>query len=484
MTYDRGNNRIVMQDARAWIAGLGDEGGSGPWLTAAMKEFGQPNKEEIAKFEQFIDGVLWGNIQYKDGPRQYGVKKSVFYYDPAALPEFPYDKAINWGSWTSWNKAQAEAVNRAYDYPHVTAAYWAMYRIARNTEGLATHHPWDWYLKQAFETANYLATHNNIGNSRDGLMDGTIFLLLLEDLKREEWKTQAAAIEAWLKTRADEWNRRPLPFGSEMAWDSTGQEQIYGVTKYFGYDDKALVTLNSVLGYMPSVPHWGYNGNARRFWDFFYGAAPGGTTERQIHHYGSGLNAIPVLAAFRSDPKDLYLLRVGYGGAMGGLSNIDQEGFASAAFHSFPQNMRWDTYSGDYGPNFFGVATNAATYLIDHPEFGWQAFGGNVRKDGDRIRVEPRDAFRQRVYIAPLGLWLTLDAGTFDRVEMNTRTHAVRAELSRQTVSTPRARLRVEQPAKPAGIGSYAPVTTYSVERGAMVIPLRNDTVRVELQER
>ena len=53
-----------------WIAGLGDEGGSGPWLAAAMKEFGQPNKEEIAKFEQFIDGVLWGDLQYSEGPRQ------------------------------------------------------------------------------------------------------------------------------------------------------------------------------------------------------------------------------------------------------------------------------------------------------------------------------------------------------------------------------------------------------------------------------
>ena len=46
---------------------------------------------------------------------------------------------------------------------------------------------------------------------------------------------------------------------------------------------------------------------------------------------------------------------------MGALSNIDEEGFPSAAFHSYPQNLRWDTYTGDYGPNFFGHAVNAAT---------------------------------------------------------------------------------------------------------------------------
>ena len=203
-----------------------------------MKEFGQPKKDEIARFEEFIDGVLWGNLQYSEGPRQYGVKKSLFFHDPAALPEFVYDSRINWGSWTSWNKAAAESVNRAYDYPHVVAAYWAMYRIARNYQGLVTHHSWDWYLSQAFQTANYLGTHNNIGNSRDGLMDGTIFLLLLDDLKREDWRPQAAALEGQLKAHADDWSRRTLPYGSEMAWDSTGQEEIYGVAKYFGYDDK------------------------------------------------------------------------------------------------------------------------------------------------------------------------------------------------------------------------------------------------------
>jgi hypothetical protein len=41
MTYDRATNQIVMQDSRAWIAGLGDEGGGGAWLSAFMKETGR-----------------------------------------------------------------------------------------------------------------------------------------------------------------------------------------------------------------------------------------------------------------------------------------------------------------------------------------------------------------------------------------------------------------------------------------------------------
>ncbi|HEU5403378.1 MAG TPA: DUF5695 domain-containing protein, partial [Terriglobales bacterium] len=61
ISYDRELNKMVTQDSRVWIAGLSDEGGAGSWLAFAMKEFGQPNKAEVDKLQQFIDGVVWGH---------------------------------------------------------------------------------------------------------------------------------------------------------------------------------------------------------------------------------------------------------------------------------------------------------------------------------------------------------------------------------------------------------------------------------------
>ena len=55
-------------------------------------------------------------------------------------------------------------------------------------------------------------------------------------------------------------------FGSEQAWDSTGQEGVYVWSKYFNDSTTASNTIDSILGYQPSVPRWGYNGNARRYW--------------------------------------------------------------------------------------------------------------------------------------------------------------------------------------------------------------------------
>ena len=408
----------------------------------------------------------------------------MFYYAPQTLPDFPYDKSLNWTTWTSWKKDAAESIGRGYDYPHVIAAYWSMYGIARNNEDIVRAHPWQWYLDQAFQTTKFMFGRNADGSRRVGyvelgLMEGTIFLELLKDLKREGWNEQAATVEALMKERADHWKTEEYPFGSEMAWDSTGQEEVYAWCKYFGYDDKALVSLNSILGYMPAIPHWGYNGNARRYWDFLY-AGKLRRIERQIHHYGSGLNAIPVLSYYREHPDDIYLLRIGYGGMMGALSNVDREGFASAAFHSFPDALKWDAYSGDYGMNFFGHAMNTATYIIDSPDFGWQAFGGNIEVRGNVVKVTPPDAMRRRVYIAPFGLWLTLDSETFSAIEINRKLRTVKVffdEDGRGSV----ARLRVEQPV--TGKVTFRPVSSLNLERGAYLIPVDRSVNTIELVE-
>jgi hypothetical protein len=480
MSFDREANRIVTEDSRVWIAGLGDEGGSA-WLSGAMKALGQPDQAELAKYQEFIDKVVWGGLQHADGPRAYAVRKSLFYYQPDQMPPGYYRADLNWGTWTSWKRDAAEAVDRSYDYPHVAALHWSMYRLARNTKGLVTNRSWQWYLNNAYQTAVAMTKYAP-HYAQFGQMEGSVFLEILRDLRREAWSEQAADLESRMKARAEVWMKLGYPFGSEMPWDSTGQEEVYAWTKYFGDAAKSSVTLNAILAYMPAVPHWGYNGSARRYWDFQY-AGKIRRIERQLHHYGSGLNAIPVLTEYREHPDDFYLLRVGYAGMMGALAGIDQEGFASAAFHSFPDTLRFDPYSGDYAPNFFGHALNTATYVVRHPEFGWLAFGGNLKAGARLVEVTPLDSFRTRVYLAPLGMWLTLDAGHFERIEVDLGKHAVRIDFAQGTATVPDARLRVEQPAEVKGVGRYIPKVSVPSERGAFVIPLKWDTVSFELVE-
>ena len=482
ITYDYEKKQQVTQDSRAWISGLSDEGGAGSWLGAMMKELVQPDKAEIGKLQRFVNHTLWGNIQHSSGEQKYGVKKSVFYYQPDQMPAGTYSDSINYKTWAAWSHKDADDVGRSYNYPHVAAAHWVLYRLARNHEGLVTEQNWQWYLDNAYNTTMAMVNQAPY-YAQFGQMEGTVFYLILMDLKAEGWKDKADQLEKVMKDRADHWHTLMYPFGSEMPWDSTGQEEVYLWSDYFGYRDKAEVTINAILGYMPTVPHWGYNGSARRYWDFLYGGKLS-RIERQLHHYGSGLNAIPVLSEFRKKPDDLYLLRVGYGGLMGSISNITEDGFGPAAFHSFPSTLKIDGLSGDYGPNFFGYVVNSATYITHHKELGWLAFGGNLKKNGEWINVEITTGPKSRVYIAAAGIWLTLDAGTFNTVSYNTKSGQILVSLDPADSYTPKTYLRIQQPANNKGGVKYKLAGTFSLERGAYVVELSKDKRKIEIQNK
>lgn len=479
VTYDYFADKKVTQERRAWIAGLSDEGGNGSWLAMIMKQLIAPDKSELDNIQKFVDNVLDGGLQYNKGEYQYGVRKSMFYYAPKDFPEGTYSKDIEFGGWESWNKKEAESPGRSYNYPPVAAAYWVLYRLARNFDGLVTNHSWKWYLERAVQTVIAMDKYASY-YTQFGQMEGTVFVKILEDLKHERWTTFQNQFEAIMKKRAKHWDELQYPFGSEMPWDSTGQEEVYAWCRYFGFKDKAKVTIDAITGYMPTVPHWGYNGNARRYWDFIY-AGKLQRIERQIHHYGSGMNAIPILTAYRDNPADFYLLRVGYGGLLGSISNITIDGFGPCAFHSFAETLKIDGYSGDYGPNFLGHVLNTRTFIVRHPEWGWISYGGNMKESKNEISVVPTDSSRSRVYFSFLKMGIILDAGNIRKISFKKDgTGSINIVLFDLSKSTSNARLRVQQDKNPTM--KFLVAGNFQKEREAWVIPFQGkDEVKIKL---
>ena len=468
INYDYDVKRLLTQESRAWFVGLSDEAGAGSWLAAVMKQAIRPDKAEVEKLKLFVNETLWGGIQYDEGPLKYAVKKSMFYYEPDSMPKGTYVDTIRFGGWTAWPRKEADNPGRSYNYPHVVAAYWTLYRLSRYHVGYTDDIPWQQSLENAFHTTMAMMAHAPY-YTRFGLMEGSVFLLVLNDLKKEGLTEMATEMEATMRKRAEHWRSLAYPFGSEMPWDSTGQEEVYMWSRYFGFDEKALVTLNAILAYMPTVPHWGYNGSARRYWDFVYGGKLS-RIERQLHHYGSALNAIPVLTHYRDNPDDFYLLRVGHAGAMGTLANITADGFGPAAFHSYPSTLAIDGYAGDYGCGFYGYAVNSGTYITKHPEFGWLAFSGALTEKRGWITTKVTTASQSRVFIAPIGLWITLDAGRIDTVAYHERTGEVRITIAEGDSHTPTAYLRLE---RTTAAGAYGLVGYEKTDRGQYAIPLK-----------
>jgi hypothetical protein len=479
LTYDNEARRIVDVEPRVWIAGMSDEGGGGSWVAAAMKQLDNPVPAEVAKIERLVDETIVGKLQLADGKHAGAVRKSLFYYDPAKFPTLYTGDPERWKSWTSWKKKDADDLGRAYNYPHVAIGHWVLYRTARNHPGLVTRHDWRWYLQHAYVTTTAMMRDAPY-YAEFGLMEGDVFVDILKDLKREGMTAQAAEMERLMKRRADHWRTLRYPFGSEMAWDSTGQPEVYAWMRYFGHQAQADVTREVILGYDPAIPSWGYNGNARRYWDFLYGGKYP-RIERQIHHYGSTLNAVPLFDAYRANPADTHLLRVAYGGLMGGITNIDRTGFSSAAFHSWPDMMKWDPYSGDYGMGFFGHAYAAATYLVNDPLFGWVGYGGNVTETGGEVRIVPKDGARTRLFVAPAGLWITLAAGKIASAAYAPATGQLRLILDAGNAVTPTARVFVE---RTVGTGRAVTVPGALAERGGFTLPFGAEPREVVLNTR
>ncbi|TEA14387.1 hypothetical protein C8034_v010651 [Colletotrichum sidae] len=427
MTYDREANAIVEQEDRVWIAGLSDEGGTGAYVAAATKLFVQPVAREVEVLDEFIHETIVGTIQ---PPDSFAVRASTFFYQPDAV-NYTYDANLDWTTWAAWNKERAYTTSRAYNYVHPVIAYWTMYRVARDYPEIKTREGWSWYLNQAFKTVQHCLSNRaaDCDYGLTGLMGETIFAELLEDLKHENLTQEASALEASMKYRAEFWETLAVPFGSEMAWDSTGQEGVYYWTNYFGLNNTATKAINSITAYMPTVAHWGWNGNARRYWDFNYGAKHAGT-ERQIHHYGSGLNSLPLLHYYERHPADFNAIRVAFAGNSAPLSNIDKEGFPSAAFHSFPEHLAWDPYTGDYGLGFLGLGLGQTLYIVNTEKYGEVVFGGNIVESGEtQVVAEPRDAVRRRVFVADLGLKISLSAGAIQTVTYDREAQSVKLEV-------------------------------------------------------
>jgi hypothetical protein len=126
-----------------------------------------------------------------------------------------------------------------------------------------------------------------------------------------------------VRLQCKSWADNPLPYGSEFSWDSTGQEEAYIWGRYFNQSHLATTVLSAVLAYDPSTPSWAYNGAALSYGDVGNNAYDpwnetthsthyplGSGSERVSGHYRAGLNAVPVLAEYKRNPDEMYLLRL------------------------------------------------------------------------------------------------------------------------------------------------------------------------------
>lgn len=416
------------------------------------------------------------------------------------------------------DEGNANATYRVFNFPHHTASYYAMYRVARYHSNIKTEKTWQWYLARAANTTI------KFGAPTVGVMDGTIFREVLARLKEEAgadpssqegrfFATAASTIEANMRTRAASFASKEYPYGSEFAFDTTGQEEVVVWLMHFAgqeggkanYTAAAKRTVDHILSYMRTFPSWAYNGASRSWGDLGNNgkwmvskSTASNFQTRGNFHYRSGLNQIPLIEWYRANPDDLLLLRIAMGAQAGQLTNVDSEtGAPSMMLHMLPHVLEFDPHSGDYGLGFFGISLETGSYFVDDADMGELCFQCELAASSTSAALatttaaasapttttttsstsvtpttfSPTDAYRQRSFIEPLALYLEADAGRFKTISIDAKAKRVTIQFEPEpkvsrTFENRRLRLTKTSDARP-GSGFKVTLPEGAVVRGA-----------------
>ncbi|KAG1659044.1 hypothetical protein FOA52_010884 [Chlamydomonas sp. UWO 241] len=472
----------VIAEPRVFMSWLSDEAGASQHVAMSMKQLGMPSLDEVEKLEAFVHETLLQREGQTDGfyvqdRNTYAVRASMFYFkdDPAIAAAQPdFFNTCNRSAWwlICWEEARSKETWRAYNYPHVTAVYWSLYRLARlHDPPLATRVEWRWYLMMALHTSVSMWRHGP-GYGKWGLMVGSVFAAVLDDAEAEGMEEEAAELRAVADERVAFWSSLTFPYGSEMAWDNTGHEEIYTWLARRRDEKGAAATVRAITAYQGLFPSWALSGSARRYWDFFINGKKFIGNERAYMHYAAPLNALPLMDAYQRSPSDTWLLRLASAGLAGSITNIQPgSGLPSMGFHGDPSLLRHDGYSADWGVGFYGHCKGSAAVITCDRELGWACFqcdivnsvppleelyrstlgkppGGGAAAGGHdesgsgsgngltasqppcdagvQLTFEPRDAFRTRLYLSPYGTLLTMHGAVIERAVLDTERDTVR----------------------------------------------------------
>lgn len=412
----------------------------------AEKNIFRPVKEEIEAVEYYIEHFLWGKLQRDE-------------------TEMPYAYAIigadNWKqnreSGTGFHNGGhgEERMWRTFDYTHVIQLYYNMYRIASLYPDLVSYLDADGYLERARRTAlAYFEIPYSIFMRNGWAFTGyTDWAFKLGNF-HEKYVVDVLDCTGDEKIR-EYWENKvkfmiyddPMPYGSEMNFDTTAFESTQAVAHYaltrdvqHGVDDfldknmyypgEAGYRSHPELSREKTVAFMEHQMNANlaargcqmRQYDILGSDFRRGKFQDYRLSYMSQMGGWAVLdyaLYFAEDPSAF--LRVGYASLLSSwcLVNTGSDDFffpsednLGACGWSFqPKEEGGDLwrvfkvkhrgpvqYDGEIDNGLSGYLRGISSVLADDPYFGLSAYGCRMEKNSGGYVITPADGVRQRFH--------------------------------------------------------------------------------------
>lgn len=413
-----------------------------------------PTQKEISAVEDYISKFVWGGLQET-------TKEKI----PYAVYGIPNWK-VNRESLDPGTKGQ-EHVWRIYDYPHVVAMYYNMYRVAKLYPETTKYLDSKGYLERAFGTAKAFFTVPmkliKWSPYDTGTYNEIVIPDLIEALDQEGQHDEASYLRGqWEKKVKFFINDHPYLYGSEYPYDTTGFESTAALAKYAMARVQApgvAPSAHKLPGQAAFASQVKYD-DAKIFRDgqFALNVASRGWLETAYYDMGSDYRGSGNISytlsymsqmggwgildyAYYQSPDPVKYLRLGYPAYLSSFALInsgnaesnygywypgkDNDGGASGGFEPRPWGRAWLGnkemgrgpwwYSGEIELGFSGALRDAATVVVDDPIFGRYAYGGTIAQQGGRTEVVPHDGLRERLHILTGGqhVHLLIDRDAF-----------------------------------------------------------------------
>ena len=424
----------------------------------AEKNVVRPDPKEIEAVEYYIKHFLWGGLQRTDeeDPYPWGIIGSDKWID-------------NRNSKFGYGTAQGqERMWRTFDYTHIVQLYYNMYRIAREYPQYVKEMDAPSYLNRAARTAlAFFEVPYQIfmrepwyfrGYSDWAFKQGNfheLYILPVIDACEKEANEEAYR-KYGLKEMADKlrcyWETKakymiydnPLPFGSEMWFDSTAFESTQAVAHYAvehgltpdkegwydknmygpgrgGYRSHLVISPEKHREFMDRQIRANLCCRGTQMRDFSlqgsdFRTGIGGFKDYRLSYMSQMGGAAVLDYALYFDENPSVNLRIGYTSLLSSwcLVNLgeddpfyphaDNEGASGWAFQSENWAKCWNMFDCKRGPwiydseiqNGFSGAVYAACSVLAHDQdFGLVCYGADWKEKDDELIIWPMDGVRR-----------------------------------------------------------------------------------------
>ena len=413
-------NKRGATDTAYWLKnywGWGDDWGLTHGEYIAEKNVYQPVAKEITAVDEYLDIAVWNGLM-REHQKDYKIHDFLM-------------EAIN-----------TSPTYRGYAYPHIYNTYFSMYKIASKYPDMIEYkEDANTYLLRTYHILKALYGEGVSYNYSTGLMGELTTPDIIAALIKEGYYTEAQTIVDIMAEKYANFKNTTYPYGSEYAYDNTGEEAVYTLAKLNNATDTA--NSNIMMGKIDLKtracrglqPLWYQYANpttncGENWWNFQYTASLAGycmddwlrlqdnkLTETQSAtasrvNYAAKLANLTCINSGQidSDPANIGAIAWTYQSEMG---NLGGQGTGEGDLHN-----GWRQMAGEADLGLFGALQILSSDVTIDPVFGLFGYGCNVTEASGIYTVTPLDGLFTRLNFINQKLYIELNRDQYTQAKV------------------------------------------------------------------